>query len=148
MRPEAFSFLNSEVSMKFTNKILGFLVVAMFVAMPSFAQTGNVHGKVVDETGKPAAGVTISIDRQAIPQHFEVKTDENGSYLHAGLPTGQYLISVLKDDKKVMTLPPVTVRFGGDTAADFDLKFAGVGPRGTACEKLRRSDPPLQGSFR
>ena len=75
--------------MKFTNKILGFLVVAMFVAMPSFAQTGNVHGKVMDENGKPAVGVTISIDRQAISQHFEVKTDKNGQYLHAGLPTGQ-----------------------------------------------------------
>src|SRR5438477_3299693 len=132
--------------MKFTNKILGFLVVAMFVAMPSFAQTGNVHGKVMDEMGKPAVGVTISIDRQAITQHFEVKTDKNGSYLHAGLPTGQYLISVLKDGKKVMTLPPVTVRFGGDTAADFDLKFAGVGPGGNdeqrakAAEEKKKAD--------
>jgi len=44
--------------MKFTNKILGFLVLAMFVAMPSFAQTGNVHGKVTDEKGGPAVGVT------------------------------------------------------------------------------------------
>jgi tetratricopeptide (TPR) repeat protein len=110
--------------MKFTNKILSFLVMAMFIAIPGFAQTGNVHGKVVDTDGKPLTGVIISIDRQGITQHFEVKTDNKGQYLHAGLPTGQYQISVMKDGKtKTMTLP-ATVRFGGDTAVDFDLKQA------------------------
>jgi hypothetical protein len=33
-------------------------------------------------------GATVSIDRQGINQHFEVKTDNKGQYLHAGLPTG------------------------------------------------------------
>src|SRR2546425_1201521 len=110
--------------MKLTNKILSFLVMAMFIAIPGFAQTGNVHGKVVDTDGKPLTGVTISIDRQGITQHFEVKTDNKGQFLHAGLPTGQYQISVMKDGKtKSMTLP-ATVRFGGDAAVDFDLKQA------------------------
>src|SRR5262245_43755267 len=110
--------------MKFTNKMLPFLVTAMLLAIPGFAQTGNVHGKVTDPDGKPLTGVTISIDRQGITQHFEVKTDNRGNYLHAGLPTGQYQISVLRDGKtKIMTLP-ATVRFGGDTAIDFDLKQA------------------------
>src|SRR6059036_769516 len=69
--------------MKFMNKILLFLVIAMFVAIPGFAQTGNVHGKVTDTDGKPMVGATISIDRQGITQHFEVKTDNRGQYLHA-----------------------------------------------------------------
>src|SRR5437660_1356692 len=110
--------------MKFTNKILPFLVMAILIAIPGFAQTGNVHGKVTDTDGKPMTGVTISIDRQGITQHFEVKTDNKGQFLHAGLPTGQYQISVMKDGKtKTMSLP-ATVRFGGDTAVDFDLKQA------------------------
>ena len=110
--------------MKFTNKILPFLVMAILIAIPGFAQTGNVHGKVTDTDGKPMTGVTISIDRQGITQHFEVKTDNKGQFLHAGLPTGQYQISVMKDGKtRSMTLP-ATVRFGGDTAVDFDLKQA------------------------
>src|SRR6266849_4388771 len=112
--------------MKLVTKIFALCVMAMFLAIPGFAQTGNVHGKVVDPDGKPMTGVTISIDRQGITQHFEVKTDNKGQFLHAGLPTGQYQISVTKDGKKAMTLPSVTVRFGGDTAADFDLKLAGV----------------------
>src|SRR5438128_401649 len=108
--------------MKFT-KILLFLVIVMFVTIPGFAQTGNIHGKVTDTDGKPMVGATISIDRQGITQHFEVKTDNRGQYLHAGLPTGQYQISVMRDGKKALTQPGV-VRFGGDTAVDFDLKQA------------------------
>src|SRR6266576_3129482 len=107
--------------MKSVTKILPFLLAAMLLAIPAFSQTGNISGKVVDTDGKPMTGVTISIDRQGISQHFEVKTDNKGQYLHAGLPTGQYKVSVMRDGKKAMTQPGV-VRFGGDTAVDFDLK--------------------------
>ena len=110
--------------MKFANKILPFLVVAMLFALPGFAQTGNISGKVVDTEGKPATGLTISIDRQGITQHFEVKTDGKGQYLHAGLPTGQYKVSVIKDGKTLTSNPSVRVTFGGDTKTDFDLKQA------------------------
>jgi len=98
--------------------------MAVLFAVPAFAQTGNISGKVVDETGKPLTGVTISIDRQGISQHFEVKTDGKGQYLHAGLPTGAYRVAVMRDGKPVMTNEAVRVNFGGDTKADFDLKNA------------------------
>ena len=158
-------------------KVLPILVVALLLAVPGFAQTGNLAGKVVDTDGKPLTGVTISIDRQGINQHFEVKTDKNGQYLHAGLPTGNYKVSVVRDGKPLMTLDG-RVQFGQDSKVDFDLKAAaqpraargkrrspqedrrGKGqerghqgfirgrPRRAGCEELRRSDPPLQGSFR
>ena len=63
--------------MKFMNKILLFLVIAIFVAIPAFAQTGNIHGKVTDTDGKPMTGVTISIDRQGITQHLRPTTEVN-----------------------------------------------------------------------
>src|SRR6266850_1358858 len=110
--------------MKYTTKILCFLLMAMFIAIPGFAQTGNVHGKVTDTDGKPMTGVTIFIDRQQITQHFEVKTDNKGQYLHAGLPTGQYKVSVMKDGKTLMTNDRVTVGFGQEAKNDFDLKNA------------------------
>src|SRR5947208_9657773 len=110
--------------MKFASNILPFLVVATLFTIPSFAQTGNISGKVVDNEGKPLTGVTISIDRQGITQHFEIKTDNKGQYLHAGLPTGQYKVSVMKDGKTLMSNPNVRVSFGGDSKTDFDLKQA------------------------
>ena len=110
--------------MKLVSKILPVLVAALLLASPGFAQTGNLTGKVVDTDGKPMNGVTISIDRQGITQHFEVKTDKNGTYTHAGLPTGNYKVSVMKDGKALMALDG-RVNFGADNKLDFDLKDAG-----------------------
>src|SRR5437763_1885674 len=110
--------------MKFISKILPVLAVAALLAVPGFAQTGNITGKVLDVDGKPLSGATISIDRQGISQHFEVKTDKQGQYIHAGLPTGQYKVSVMKDGKVATTNERVTVSFGGDAKTDFDLKNA------------------------
>jgi tetratricopeptide (TPR) repeat protein len=109
--------------MKLVSKTLPFLLIAMLFAVPAFSQTGNISGKVTDTDGKPMTGVTISIDRQQINQHFEVKTDNKGQYLHAGLPTGAYKVSVMKDGKPLMTLD-ARVSFGGDAKTDFDLKNA------------------------
>src|SRR5215510_7315689 len=109
--------------MKLVRKTMPFLAVVMLFAIPAFSQTGNISGKVIDTDGKPLTGATISIDRQQINQHFEVKTDNKGQYLHAGLPTGAYKVSVMKDGKPVMTLD-ARVSFGGDAKTDFDLKNA------------------------
>jgi len=110
--------------MKLVSKTLPLLLVAMLFAVPAFSQTGNIKGKVTDTDGKPLTGAVISIDRQGITQHFEVKTDNKGQFLHAGLPTGQYKVSVMKDGKALMTNDAVRVTFGGDTPVDFDLKNA------------------------
>ncbi len=110
--------------MKIATKFLLVLVMAMLIAVSAFAQTGNMRGKVTDTDGKPVSGATILIDRQGIAGHFEVKTDNKGQFLHAGLPTGQYKVTATKDGKPLMTLPSVTVRFGGDAEANFDLKNA------------------------
>src|SRR5262245_25288847 len=110
--------------MKLVRKAVPFLVMVMFFAVPAFSQTGNISGKVTDTDGKPVTGATISIDRQGITQHFEVKTDGKGQFLHAGLPTGQYKVTVMRDGKPVMTNEAVRVTFGGNTPVDFDLKNA------------------------
>src|SRR5262249_46296563 len=127
--------------MKLVSKILPLLVVAMLFAIPAFSQTGNISGKVLDNDGKPMNGVTISIDRQGIAQHFEVKTNNKGEYLHAGLPTGQYRVSVLQDKKNLMTNDNVRVTFGGDTKTDFDLrnaKAAGAGGPAVSDEEKKK----------
>src|SRR5215468_6398478 len=135
MRVYNFQIL-TEASMKLV-KTLPVLVVALLLAVPGFAQTGNLTGKVVDTDGKPMSGVTISIDRQGINQHFEVKTDKNGSYLHAGLPTGQYKVSVLKDGKPAMTQDG-RVNFGQDAKLDFDMRNAGRAAGNAAASEEER----------
>jgi tetratricopeptide (TPR) repeat protein len=124
--------------MKLVRKTLPFLVMAMLFAVPAFSQTGNISGRVIDETGKPLTGVTISIDRQGINQHFEVKTDNRGQYLHAGLPTGAYRVSVMRDGKPLMSNDAVRVTFGGDTKTDFDLKNARAAGGGNNPEEAKK----------
>jgi tetratricopeptide (TPR) repeat protein len=126
--------------MKLASKVLPVLVMAMLVAIPGFAQNGNISGKVVDTDGKPLTGAVISIDRQGISQHFEVKTDNKGQYLHAGLPTGQYRVSVMKDGKPLMTNENVRVTFGGTTATDFDLKNAKAAAGGSDEERKKAAE--------
>ncbi len=115
-------------------KVLPILVVALLLAVPGFAQTGNLAGKVVDTDGKPLSGVTIAIDRQGINGHFETKTDKNGQYIHAGLPTGNYKVSVVRDGKPLMALDG-RVQFGQDSKVDFDLKAAAAAPAGNAAQR-------------
>jgi tetratricopeptide (TPR) repeat protein len=124
--------------MNLGRKILPFLVMAMLVAIPAFSQTGNISGKVIDTDGKPLNGVTISIDRQGISQHFETKTNNKGEYIHAGLPTGQYKVSVVKDGKPLMTNDNVRVAFGGDAKTDFDLKNAKAAAAAGASDEERK----------
>src|SRR5215467_12233378 len=123
--------------MKLVSKILPILVAALLLAIPAFAQTGNLTGKVVDTDGKPMNGATISIDRQGQAQHFEVKTDKNGNYVHAGLPTGQYKVSVVKDGKPMMTLDG-RVNFGQDAKLDFDLKNAAAANAAAGNDEQRK----------
>jgi len=125
--------------MKLVRKTVPFLAVVMLFAIPAFSQTGNISGKVIDTDGKPVTGATISIDRQGITQHFEVKTDNKGQFLHAGLPTGQYKVSVLRDGKTLMTNErPVQVTFGGTASVDFDLKNAAKAAAAGASDEERK----------
>src|SRR5688572_4743062 len=108
--------------MKFASRILTFLFVATLFAIPAFAQTGAIAGKVFDADGKPMTGATISIDRKANGQHFEVKVDARGQYLHSGLPSDQYKVTVMRDGKPLTFLDNVRVSTGATAAADFDFK--------------------------
>src|SRR5438552_4087989 len=106
--------------MKIMSRLLPFLVAIALLAVPAFAQQGSLTGKVLDKEGKPAVGYTVSIDRQGIAGHFEVKTDNKGSYFHAGLPTGAYAITIMQNGAKLATANG-RVTFGGTTPVDFDL---------------------------
>jgi len=124
--------------MKFINRLLPFLIVAALWAVPAFAQQGSLSGTVLDKDGKPAVGFTVSIDRQGVAGHYEVKTDNKGSYFHAGLPTGQYTVTIMKDGAK-LALNNARVTFGGTAASNFDLSKA-VAPAGMSDEEKAKAD--------
>lgn len=95
----------------------------LVLAVPAFAQTGRVQGKVVDDAGKPVEGAKILVS--AVPdtggQKWEATTDKNGNYIIGTLPkSGQYLVVATKD--KVGTDEArAAVRLGNFTPLNFTL---------------------------
>jgi len=123
--------------MKFKSRILPFLIGCVLLAVPAFAQNGSLTGKVIDKDGKPGVGITVSIDRKDISGHFEVKTDSKGAFFHAGLPTGGYKVTLMKDGATITFVDNVRITFGGTTPVDFDLSKQQAAPTISAEEQAK-----------
>src|ERR1044071_6996606 len=109
--------------MKFRNAVLSAAGVLLFSAA-SFSQTTSIEGDVIGPDGKPMANVKcVVIDRKDIKGHYgPVKTDKKGHYFHAGLPIGQYKISVVDDSGKVLdSVDNVRSRLGDPLPINFNL---------------------------
>ena len=104
--------------------ICAVLIGLVFVAAPSFAQTGAVKGKVVDAKNQPAEGAKVTILAKEGNRKFETKTNKRGEYIQIGLQPGEYEVRAEKDG--LMQSFPLRVRL--DThEVNFTLKPGGEG---------------------
>jgi tetratricopeptide (TPR) repeat protein len=105
--------------------LLAVSLICLGILEPSntYAQTGSIEGDVVGFEGTPLVGVTVTIDRKDIKQHFEVKkTDRKGHYFHAGLPVAMYRVAVVQDGKELYFFDNIKVPLGETMKLDFNLK--------------------------
>jgi hypothetical protein len=74
---------------------LFFLIIAAAVAAPTEPQSVRLHAKVVDEDGKPVAGLEVKIE---LPEKSiqVVHTDIAGKFEYSGMNTGEYRLSLNK----------------------------------------------------
>ena len=78
--------------------ICAFVLGLAMIALPGYAQTGQVKGKVVDAGGKPVEGAVVTIEAtDSGGRKFTVKSNRNGEYVQIGLQPGQYKITATKD---------------------------------------------------
>lgn len=103
-----------------------FASLVLFSAAAVFAQTSSLEGDVKDENGKPIKDALVKITRTDIKGSYKVKTDKKGHYFHAGLPLGNYDITVEVDGKDRDTVHGVRSKLGDPTAVNFDLKAKAV----------------------
>ena len=109
--------------MKFRNAVLSAAGALVFTAA-CFAQTTSIEGDVIGVDGKPMANVKcVVIDRLDIKGHYgPVKTDKKGHYFHAGLPIGDYKVSVVDENGKVLdSVNKVHSRLGDPLPVNFNL---------------------------
>jgi len=96
------------------------------LAIPAFAQTGRVQGKVVDDKDAAVQGAQILVT--AIPdqggQKWQATSDKNGNYIIGTLPkSGQYLV-VAKKEGVGEDEARVSVKIGNFTTTNFKLSAA------------------------
>lgn len=111
--------------MKFmsTRKFLGmvFTFAALGMAMPSFAQTGGVQGKAIQQDGQPCAKCTILIERQDIKGSYKTKTGKKGDFVYIGLPIGNYKVTLQSPSGQNLFYVEKHVGLGDPTDVDFNL---------------------------
>jgi hypothetical protein len=87
--------------------------------------TATIEGRVLDATGLPVAGVTISAINSATGFKRVTMTDDEGRYLLIGLPVeGQYEIRAAGPGFAVDVREGVTVRPDQALVVDFTLRVA------------------------
>jgi tetratricopeptide (TPR) repeat protein len=90
-------------------KVIPFLALAILVALPAYAQTASVSGKVLGRDGQPAQGITLKIDslttnngRLTIRESLNAKTGRNGEYSLSGLYNGRVMVTVLENGQPIL----------------------------------------------
>ena len=77
------------------------IIILLLLAVPAFAQTGSLKGKVLDNNQEPLIGVTVLV----LGTEKGAVTDIDGTFTVGNLPTGQAVARVSFVGFKTVELP-------------------------------------------
>jgi hypothetical protein len=105
-------------------------VLALFSAVPAFAQSqainGTIRGRVVDPAGAPIAAASVKIDSAGTGLSKTEQTGDEGYYLFANLPLGAYTVTVQKDGFETQRFTGVVLDAGSEASINAQLKVGSV----------------------
>jgi len=112
--------------MDFHKFLLASLVVALFVAVPSYPQStaGSILGDVTDASGARLPGATVKLLNQAIGATRETLTNEAGSYRFDALPPVEYTVTVELTGFATVMRQNIKVSVASQMKVDFRLEVA------------------------
>ena len=94
------------------------------VAAPAAAQsiTSGIEGRVVNETGGPVAGATVTVTDTRTSQVRTLSTDADGTFRTASLvPGGPYTVTVVADGYEGQSVEGTFITVSGNTDFTFEL---------------------------
>jgi len=110
------------VRARFRWQSLIFLVLLLLLPCIALAQSyrGSIRGRVVDPSGSLIVGAKVTAKSIATGQVRETVTGQDGAYVLAELPAGEYTVTAASAGLSPVA-QNVVVAVGLDTTADFDL---------------------------
>ncbi len=95
---------------------------------PAWAQTAGsaLEGRVVDSSGAPAAGATVTVTASATGLTRTFTSEKDGSYRFASLPVGTYDVTVKLTGFKTIEQKAVVLNVATTRTLDFSLAVASV----------------------
>jgi tetratricopeptide (TPR) repeat protein len=109
--------------------------LAMF-ATSSFAQTGQIKGKVVDAQGNPVDGAKILLHNENTNRDIETKSNKKGEYIQVGLSPGKYKVTASKGELSQVQDIDVHLEMAN---LDFKLVAGGGGGAGISKEEAAKA---------
>ena len=101
------------------------VLLTLAVAVPVFAQTSALTGRVRDAQGAAVPAATVRVAREDGGVVRTTTTSGAGEYRVEGLPAGLFLVEIAKDGFRRRTAV-VTVTAGASPSLDVDLEVAGI----------------------
>lgn len=102
-----------------------FLVATMALGQ-SQSTTGNIEGRVIDQTGAVVPGAAVSATNQDTGFGKTVMTDDEGNYIFVLLPPGKYKVEVAATKGfAAATYNNVSVTVGAKTSLEITLNVGG-----------------------
>lgn len=145
--------LNGFSSVHRSHCTLAFIVIlaAMLYTLPAAAQftTARLSGTVVDSSGLPVVGATVTAVQQGTVYTQTVKTGSSGEYLFPGLPVGTYQVTVEMTGFSTFSQRGVTLSTGQAVTLPVQLKLGSVSQKVTVVGNaaLVTTDSPTLGQL-
>src|SRR5579872_5293235 len=100
------------------------LAIPLAVSLPCFGQAGKAElfGAILDPQGLAVSAAKVTATDPATGAHFDVDTDERGSYHLLGLAAGRYVLTVGKPGFRPFRQEGITLRIGDQTRLDVRLE--------------------------
>jgi tetratricopeptide (TPR) repeat protein len=93
----------------------------LFFSVAGWSQTTTLEGEVKGEDGQALKDAVVKIERTDIRGNYKTKTDKKGRWIHAGLPIGNYRITLEVGGVEKDRVENVRSRLGDPTPINFNL---------------------------
>ena len=100
------------------------LALTVPIAIAAQSRFSTLSGTIVDQTNRVVPEVTVSLGNAAAQSKYEVRSDRNGRYEFAGLPSGDYELRAAQPGFALL-IQKITVA-GSDVTRNLEMEIGSV----------------------